>query len=166
MKRIKFFGILVAIITLSYSCASIVSRTKWPLTINTNPSGANVAIVDKHGVQVYSGTTPVTTKLKSGDGFFAMQSYQVKISLAGYNDKVIPVSCKLNGWYIGNIFIGGLIGWLIVDPATGAMWRLDTEMINETLVKPTTSSIDDKTIKILTLKDIPDSWKGHLVQVN
>ena len=27
----------------------------------------------------------------------------------------------MNGWYIGNILFGGLIGFLIVDPLTGAM---------------------------------------------
>ena len=30
-----------------------------------------------------------------------------------------------NGWYLaGNFIFGGLLGWLIVDPATGAMWNL------------------------------------------
>ena len=29
---------------------------------------------------------------------------------------------RMNGWYLGNIIFGGLIGALIVDPATGAMW--------------------------------------------
>ena len=35
----------------------------------------------------------------------------------------------LNGWYIGNVVFGGLIGLLIVDPETGAMWRLDENPI-------------------------------------
>lgn len=30
----------------------------------------------------------------------------------------------MNGWYIGNLLFGGIIGLLIVDPATGAMWTL------------------------------------------
>jgi hypothetical protein len=30
----------------------------------------------------------------------------------------------MDGWYIGNILFGGVIGFLIVDPATGAMWKL------------------------------------------
>ena len=30
----------------------------------------------------------------------------------------------MDGWYIGNIVFGGLIGWLVVDPASGAMWKL------------------------------------------
>jgi hypothetical protein len=32
---------------------------------------------------------------------------------------------------LGNIVFGGLIGLLIVDPATGAMWKLEeTQVIN------------------------------------
>lgn len=31
----------------------------------------------------------------------------------------------MDGWYMGNLLFGGFIGFLIVDPATGAMWKLD-----------------------------------------
>jgi len=53
---------------------------------------------------------------------------------------------------------------LIVDPATGAMWKIDTEHLNETL----TSSSDtmDAEMKILDINDIPDSLKQHLVQID
>lgn len=34
-------------------------------------------------------------------------------------------------WYIGgNLLFGGLIGWLIVDPASGAMWHFDPEQVS------------------------------------
>ena len=39
----------------------------------------------------------------------------------------LSMSARLNAWYWGNILFGGLIGWLIVDPATGAMWKLKDE---------------------------------------
>ena len=31
----------------------------------------------------------------------------------------------MDGWYIGHILFGGLIGFLIIDPATGSMWKLN-----------------------------------------
>ena len=31
---------------------------------------------------------------------------------------------EVDSWYFGNILFGGLIGMLIIDPATGAMWKL------------------------------------------
>ena len=64
----------------------------------------------------------------------AVKKYTVKISKEGYAVQTVTVDTKANGWYIGgNILLGGLIGWLIVDPATGAMRTLDTKEINATL---------------------------------
>lgn len=52
-------------------CASIVSKSNWPLSVNTSPNGAKVEITDKKGITVYSGNTPATISLRSGSGFFA-----------------------------------------------------------------------------------------------
>jgi len=42
----------------------------------------------------------------------------------------------VGGWYIaGNILVGGLIGWFIVDPITGAMWNLEPENVEMALTK-------------------------------
>lgn len=40
----------------------------------------------------------------------------------------------MDGWYFGNILFGGLIGFLIVDPATGAMYTLKPDTLNVHLV--------------------------------
>lgn len=156
----------IATIALFSSCASIVSKSNWPLTINTNPNGVNVEITNHKRIVVYKGNSPMTTKLKSAAGFFEKESYSVKLSMEGYQEKVIPVSCNLNGWYFGNILFGGLIGLLIVDPATGAMYRLDTETINETLtaVTPSTASTEPS-LQILNINDIDDTMKQHLVSI-
>jgi hypothetical protein len=151
------------IIAIFSSCASIVSKSKWPLTINTNPNGAKIEITDKQGIVVYNGNTPSTIKLKSGDGFFVKQSYKIKLSLNGYEEKILPVECKLNGWYIGNIVFGGLIGWLIVDPVTGAMYRLDKAYINETFTKTTVST--EPSLKILNINELPAEMSEHLISL-
>lgn len=152
---------VIVIIAIFSSCASIVSKSSWPLTVNTNPNGAKVEITDKKGVVVYNGNTPATMSLKSGAGFFSKQSYKVKLTLDGYGEKIIPVECTLNGWYIGNIVFGGLIGLLIVDPATGAMYKLDREVINETFTKTTSSN--EPSLRIMNINDLPESMKTHLV---
>jgi hypothetical protein len=151
---------IIAIITIFSSCASIVSKTSWPLTVRTDPTGARVEITDIHGFIVYSGNTPATMSLKSGGGFFTKQSYKVKFTMDGYDARIIPIECSLNGWYIGNIVFGGLIGLLIVDPATGAMYKLDREYINETLTK--TNSSSEQSLRIIDIKDLPESMKEHL----
>ena len=53
---------------------------------------------------------------------------------------------------------------LIVDPATGAMWKIDNEHMNETL---TNSSVARNVeMKIMDINDISDSLKQYLVQIN
>lgn len=53
---------------------------------------------------------------------------------------------------------------LIVDPATGAMWKMETEFLNETLSQSTVSVNPE--MKIMDLKDIPGNWKNFLDRVN
>lgn len=163
-KNILIPILLITGVILFPSCASIVSKSSWPLTVNSNPSGANIVVTNRKGVDVYKGTTPATMELKSGAGFFKKESYKIKFQLNGYGEKIIPLECKVNGWYFGNILIGGLIGLLIVDPATGAMYRLDNEVITETLTKST--SLNIPSLKIYGLNEIPEHLKTQLVKIN
>ena len=127
----------MASVFLFSSCASIVSKSTYPLSINSSPSNAKVSITDKKGKEIYLGNTPATVKLKAGAGFFSKAEYQVKFSSPGYDDKIVPITFKLDGWYFGNLLLGGVLGMLIIDPATGAMWKIETEFLNETLSKST-----------------------------
>jgi hypothetical protein len=163
-KKITSSFLAIGIIFLS-SCASIVSKSNYPISINSSPSEAKIVITDKKGIEVYSGNTPVTLKLKAGSGFFGKAHYQVKFTKGGYDTKTVPVNFKLDGWYFGNILVGGLIGMLIVDPATGAMYKLDTEFLNETLSK-STASIDKTELKVYGINEIPTEWTQHLVIVS
>jgi hypothetical protein len=163
--KLKLKSIAAASVILLTSCASIVSKSSWPITINSTPSEAKIIITDKRGVEIYTGNTPATLKLKSGDGFFSKARYQVTFDKPGYDKKVVPVEFSLNGWYFGNIFLGGFLGMLIVDPATGAMYRIDTEFLNETLSKSVASS-EQKELKFLDINTVPSEWKNHLVLVS
>ena len=154
---------IVGTILLS-SCATIVSKSTYPLSIESEPNNAKVSITDKNGKEVFLGNTPATVKLKAGSGFFTRAEYQVKFSSPGCDDKVVPVTFKIDGWYFGNILFGGLIGMLIVDPATGAMWKIETDYLKETLEK--SANIADAEMKIVDINDIQESWKSHLVRVN
>ncbi len=161
--KLKF--LVVSSIIIMTGCASIVSKSSWPITINSSPSEAKISITDKKGIEIYTGSTPATLKLKSGAGFFSKARYQVTFQKTGYDKKVVPVEFKLNGWYFGNILIGGPLGLLIIDPVTGAMFKLDTEFLNETLTKSVTS-VDAKEIKLLDINKIPMEWHNHLVLVS
>lgn len=39
----------------------------------------------------------------------------------------------INGWYLGNLLFGGLLGWVIIDPITGAMYKFDETPITYVL---------------------------------
>src|SRR4051794_26213226 len=141
MRRIfaeKVVFAITAVVLLS-GCASIVSKSSSPVYIRTNPAGATVSITNKNGKEVFSGKCPTSVTLSTGAGFFSKAAYQVKLSSPGFSDKIVPVNYKLNGWYFGNILFGGAIGMLIIDPATGAMWKIQDPLVDETLDKATAS---------------------------
>jgi len=164
MKRIFKPVTLIAIVIVLSSCASIVSSSSWPLTVKSTPVGANVQITNRNGISVFNGQTPATILLKSGSGFFASESYVLKLTLDGYAEKSIQVNCNLNGWYFGNIVFGGLIGLLIVDPATGAMYRLETRYIDETLTANTVTK-KEPSLKIMDINEVPQDMRNHLVSL-
>jgi hypothetical protein len=62
---------------------------------------------------------------------------------------------------------GGLIGMLIVDPASGAMWRIDkfSDEINVVLSK-STAGVNEPTLKIIDIKDVPENLKANLLRIN
>jgi len=105
-----------------------------------------------------------TSNSRQVAGFFTKASYTLTFEMDGYYKRVVPIEFKIDGWYYGNIAFGNLIGILIVDPVTGAMWKPDTELINETLSQMT-SSTNQPSLKILSYNDIPQSWKDKLIKV-
>jgi uncharacterized protein YceK len=161
MKKLNVFIIAIASSLMFSGCASIVSKSTYPVSINSNPA-SSISVVDSRGTEIFKGGTPATVTLKAGDGFFKRATYQVKFVKDGYDEKIVPITFKVDGWYWANILLGGVIGMLIVDPATGAMYKLENEFMNETLTRNVASnSINDLTI--LGLEEIPFSWKSHLV---
>jgi len=156
--------ILTTAVFFFSNCASIVTRSVYPLTINSTPSGARVEVTNSRGLEIYSGNTPTVVRLRAGDGFFRRAEYQVRFSKPGYEDRIVPVTFSLDGWYFGNLLFGGFIGMLIVDPATGAMWRIDMDVINVTLNPLGASNTPE--LRIMDINEIPESWKSKLIALD
>ena len=121
-------------------CASIVSDSKYPVAVTSSPSGAAYEIFSESGISVRSGVTPDEVTLRAGAGYFDGEKYTVTYRKDGYTSSTQTLESGIDGWYWGNIVIGGLIGMLIVDPATGAMYTLP-EKINSTLTVAPVSAI-------------------------
>jgi hypothetical protein len=167
MKRTLVIGLILStILLINFSCASIVSKSYYPLSINSTPSEANFTILNNKSQVFFTGKTPQVVELKASSGYFKKATYMIRFELDGYDSKIIPVTSTLDGWYFGNIVFGGLIGLLIVDPATGAMFKLNQLMINPLLTKTVADLGNEKNqLQIYSIDDIPESLKGALVKI-
>lgn len=119
----KVFLILLSSVVLS-GCASIASKSSYDLVINSNPGGADFTVTNRAGKKVFTGNTPASVTLKAGAGYFKNETYTIELNKPGFSQRTYRVTSKLDGWYWGNLFIGGLLGMLVVDPITGAMYKL------------------------------------------
>lgn len=156
---------IAATIALSSGCASIVSDSSYPVAITSEPSGASFTITNKTGTIVHNGQTPATVTLKSGAGYFAKASYILTFSKEGFDDQVVNVTSSMDGWYIGNIVFGGLIGLLIVDPATGAMYKLP-ETTAATLQPNNTSAAHESQLNVMDIAAVPANIQSQLQRIN
>jgi len=113
--------------------------------VDSMPTGANVTVADKRGAILQSGVTPVFFALKSSDGFFTSAKYYFTFSKDGHLNTTTHLNARLDEWYLGNCIFGGLIGFLIIDPITGAMWRL-----------PDQASVTLTPTRVSDAKDVPE----------
>ena len=167
MKRIlciAFFGLFVFT-----ACASIIKGGHQEVPITSEPSGASIAVYDvRTGDEIARGASPYTVTLKRGSGYFKKGKYRVVLEKDGYKQEEVMLEGQANGWYIaGNILIGGLIGWFIVDPATGAMWTLKPEEVSgeleEVAYLPKTEGLH---VVLIPVKDLPSGVQERLHRVN
>jgi len=117
MRKEIIFGAL-ALSLMVTSCATIFSGTKQNVRFSSNPPSALVFIDE-----VEAGKTPFEMKLTR------KSEHSVMMKLDGYPTYQTRLTQKFNGWCVGNIFIGGLIG-VVVDVSTGAMYNLSPSVIN------------------------------------
>jgi len=117
----RFFSAAALLVALALtSCASIVSDSSYPVTITSSPEGVPIKVQNDKQQTLHTGVTPMTVTLKAGDGWFSGATYYA----VGPKGGRVMIDSGLDGWYFGNILFGGLIGFIGVDPATGAMFDL------------------------------------------
>lgn len=140
-------------------CATIVSESSYPVQIQSQPSNANFVIKNRSGKIVSQGITPQTVVLKAGAGYFKGEQYHITFKKQGLLEKSIQVNATVDGWYLGgNLLFGGFVGWLIVDPMTGAMYKLP-----ETIQ----ADLNDNThaLKIISIDTLTQEQKNKLIRI-
>jgi len=117
---------LVLIICLCTACASTIGKSEYSVAISSNPPGAKYLIKDEDGQVFHSGQTPSTVTLNASEGYFNKAEYIIELKKDGYYSYNEDLNAEVDVLYIVNFISPDLaiIGGLIVDPVTGAMWEL------------------------------------------
>jgi len=146
------------------ACSSIISRSEYSVSINSHPDSADFVVTNRSGQKVHSGKTPSSVTLESSAGYFRGEAYTVELNKEGYAAKTYTLRSGLDGWYWGNILLGGIIGMLIVDPLTGAMYTLP-ERVDVTLDPQSALNLGTRDIIFATIDSLPPSLVSRLERV-
>ena len=137
--------IVLSASTLLTGCASIMNGTTQQLAVTVQPSDAMITLTNENGEQIEQKMGSMYYKLKRGNGFFSSNNYVLQLNRQDYQTEIIPIESSASGWYIlGNILVGGFIGWLIVDPITGGMWTYSAK-----------GDKDISNLKVVMSRDVP-----------
>jgi hypothetical protein len=156
--------VLASMMVFTQGCASIVAGGPSKVQITSDPSGAMFTIYNKKHDAIKSGTTPAQVKLKKGAGYFSPAKYTVKFEQAGYRPLDVQTDATICGWYWGNFLFGGLIGFLAVDPLTGAMWTIDD--VHANMEAAPHSQATENSLGIMTIDQVPQELRPRLVRIN
>lgn len=167
-SRALCVSLLTALAVFGTGCSSIVHGGNRNITVNSNPTGAKVTVF-KNGVTeaVHSGVTPITLSLDPKGGYFKGQAYTLKFELTGFQATEVQIRPEMSGWFFGNIVFGGLIGMIVVDPLTGAMWNLTPDKIEQTLTTEQASLIKNQQgFVVVMVSQLTENEKAGLVKIN
>ncbi len=148
MKKVLSLG-LVALFLLTFSnCATIIHGSKQSVSISSSPTKALVVIDGRN-----EGSTPITVALSRKD------HHSVEINLDGYLPYETTFTRKVDGWIVGNIVFGGLIG-LAVDAITGGMYKLTPDQIQADMKNGNSTVLNNDNGLYLTVVLHPDpQWE-------
>jgi len=119
--------VLVAASVLISGCATIFTGTEANVKVNATPAAATIVIKAQTGQVFYQGEVPAEVKLPKKN------TYSVEVSLTGYKTQSILIGQNVEGWFWGNLCLGGVVG-MVIDWATGGMWDLNPKQIDAKLV--------------------------------
>jgi uncharacterized protein YceK len=117
MRHLALFPAL-AVLVLTSGCASIISGTQQNVSVDSNPQGADCALV-RDGQTIGNIKTPGSTVIQR-----TKTDIDVKCTKEGYQATAALNKSGTEPWVFGNIVFGGLIG-LAIDLAQGAQNKYD-----------------------------------------
>lgn len=112
------FTTLLSVLVSATGCATIINGRSQDVSFASSPPGAMVKL--DNGVQT---TTPGKITLKRN------QDYNAVVSKEGFPERKVQVESKPSWWLLGNLLIGGLIGF-VIDLAAGGGFKLVPDSID------------------------------------
>ena len=165
-RRILLAAIIGACVAFS-GCATIVHSGPRAISVASTPPGAKVSIYDRSDTLVMTNTTPFIAQLTTKYGYFKAQSYRLVFELPGHATTELNLESSVSGWYFANLAFGGLIGMLIVDPLTGAMFNLSPEKIEQPLTRAQAEIMrSGKGVLVVLASQTTEHERGEMIRVN
>ncbi|HXZ86238.1 MAG TPA: hypothetical protein VEI82_12190 [Myxococcota bacterium] len=129
------FGVgfsLALALAAATGCSTIFDHRSESFSLQSIPDGASYTL-EKSGTggPIARGETPASLHLRRGDGYFEPAKYVVHVWKDGYEPATVEIPTSINASYWANILMTPLltpwpvVAMLIVDPITGAMWKID-----------------------------------------
>ena len=129
-KALNRMALMMIIVPLLASCATVSRGTHTFFIVKTNPLGAKVVLSTGQSCP----STPCSFTMPRYPGF------TITVSKAGYKTETIDIKSEINGHgggaLAGNVLAGGLIG-MSVDSANGSLNDLVPNPVDITLVPET-----------------------------
>jgi hypothetical protein len=110
--------LLSCILAFSGSCATIVARGPDRVPIESTPPGASVFLDGRP-----LGITPLKASIDRDDAGV------LRLELAGHEAQTMNVERVFNGWFVGNVVFGGLIG-MAIDLIAGNVTKWSTDKVH------------------------------------
>jgi hypothetical protein len=148
-------------------CATIVHGGPRAITVTSAPAGAKVSIYDRSESLVQTSTTPFVAMLPAGYGYFKGQQYRLVFEMPGHEATEVHLRSSVSGWYFGNLLFGGLIGMIIVDPLTGAMYNLSPDKVEQPLSASQAQVIRDRNgFLVVMASQLTEGERAAMIRVN
>lgn len=131
MRKLFLFLTVSILAGFLSNCATVMRDNHQAVPIKANVEKVDIKITNKAGEIVFEGQTPTTLTLNTAakSGYFNPEKYTITASKDGFQTQTNIIDWHVSSWYwAGNLAIGGLIGYLIIDPITGDMYYLDEEV--------------------------------------
>jgi hypothetical protein len=121
-------------------CSSIIEGTSQEILVNTNPASANCALEREGNVIARIPQTPSGTTVKK-----TKYDITIRCTKDGFQEATYLNHSSAAGATVGNIILGGGIGWAI-DSASGADNKYDSPVNITLLPVAQASSVSQPTV--------------------